>query len=1078
MKKNLLKSALLALMVLIGGSAWADETDLNPVGIFSWTNSPAITYDATAESWAINQGGISGGKIGKYTGPYAIVKFDASTILENKTLTSAKLDFDVTAGAYNSSINIAQLSDASFDPATVTTETFDASATQFQSGDWSTKNQTIHFSYEVKDRVAASNEIAFAIYTNTAREQTLKNVKLVLQYSAGEISKYNYSLKAVTDADVEIKTLAEGEEFETNSTTVFFPYMFYNENKLYATTQTPFNVEFNKDYTSAKVTYAEADSNIMKYMEGEDINSGSSTNAAYSNGKAGYVGGNKTQALTTLPAGNYTVTIYLAGNGNRSIVIRNTENEDNKTNTIVSLPINKNSAAGIYTSEEFVINKETAIGFSGYTTDNGGVNQSADIDYIFVTKTGDYVITPAYGTIWENGETTIDENENTNAEIAAAYFNNFAKANDTIRATVVVAAPARTAGSARIIATGNLSVFAGLSPIYEAANIPVGESKLDIALDNEDLAAIAEAGSLKFVYSNLTLKKVELVEGAKDPAVVEALASLQTDITNAEALLANEANTEGRTEFQAAIDAAKAAYAANNATVESVNAAKTALKEAQEAFVKVNKIAANTALVAGASLENPVAAPFVVNGTFDENTNGWTSTGEFQNKGTATNQAGAFKGKFWENWNPDPKVNKMYQIAECIPNGIYKLNIAAFVNTLANPNESQYVYANNDKEFLTTGEPTMYEVYTKVENNTMEFGLEQTTATANWMGIDNISLTYYGTECTIEQVKTAAIYAEMLALREQLKNIKNEVEIQVIKDSIDNVLNSNENPEGAEAINATIASLKAALEVAQAYVKAKNVLPKMQQLTVETNFYTEEALNQYYTQWATKYQSGTLTKDEADALQDPNIVAGHHSANTVDDLLMSVWDETPENWESYHVNNWSTEGGTDGSNFVVPFIEYWTGDANSLGEKALTATMTGLEEGHYQVGIRVRVRVKNAAQAPATGITMNVNDEKAVDVCAGTQVGETQFYLGEFTAEGDVYEEGVLKLNINVAADNNISWLAFKDAKYTRVGETVGIAGVKSENKLDGTVYNLNGQKVDKAQKGLYIINGKKVVVK
>jgi hypothetical protein len=40
------------------------------------------------------------------------------------------------------------------------------------------------------------------------------------------------------------------------------------------------------------------------------------------------------------------------------------------------------------------------------------------------------------------------------------------------------------------------------------------------------------------------------------------------------------------------------------------------------------------------------------------------------------------------------------------------------------------------------------------------------------------------------------------------------------------------------------------------------------------------------------------------------------------------------------------------------------------------------------------------------------------------------------------------------------------------------ISTVKSNNMQNGTIYNLNGQKMNKAQKGLYIINGKKVVVK
>ena len=45
-------------------------------------------------------------------------------------------------------------------------------------------------------------------------------------------------------------------------------------------------------------------------------------------------------------------------------------------------------------------------------------------------------------------------------------------------------------------------------------------------------------------------------------------------------------------------------------------------------------------------------------------------------------------------------------------------------------------------------------------------------------------------------------------------------------------------------------------------------------------------------------------------------------------------------------------------------------------------------------------------------------------------------------------------------------------------GVTTAIEGVNVENELNGRVYNLNGQRVEKAQKGLYIQNGKKVVLK
>ena len=46
-------------------------------------------------------------------------------------------------------------------------------------------------------------------------------------------------------------------------------------------------------------------------------------------------------------------------------------------------------------------------------------------------------------------------------------------------------------------------------------------------------------------------------------------------------------------------------------------------------------------------------------------------------------------------------------------------------------------------------------------------------------------------------------------------------------------------------------------------------------------------------------------------------------------------------------------------------------------------------------------------------------------------------------------------------------------------GETTGIASITVDGELKmESVYNLNGQKVQNAKKGLYIVNGKKVVIK
>ena len=475
----------------------------------------------------------------------------------------------------------------------------------------------------------------------------------------------------------------------------------------------------------------------------------------------------------------------------------------------------------------------------------------------------------------------------------------------------------------------------------------------------------------------------------------------------------------------------------------------------------------------------------------------WTMAASNQNLSGGEDNNGSVGNNCAESYHSDFTLSQ--EIAGA-PKGIYALTAQGFYRQDGTDNEHLPVfYANNETQTFPlrtgtensmsdagksfkTGLYTIDPIYVEVEEGgSLTIGAKLEGNTSLWCIFDNFVLTYYGAEASMDEVKNAAILAEMNALRLQLTAIKEDVEIQSVLDLINNALTSTEGATGTESINAAIVTLKAALETAQAYVKAKNTLPKMKQLTEETNFYTAEALQSYYTQWNEKYQAGTLTKDEANALQDPFLGTGWHSDISYDDLLLSVWSIGGEKANNYdkalYINTWSIEGNNDGSDFKVPFFEYF-GNGNSVGATTLTAELNGLEEGNYQVKLLARVLLKDGVEAPATGITMNVNGETAVNVCAGTQVGETKFYLGEFTAVGDVYEEGILKLNINVAAENNVSWLSFKNVVYQRLGEVVGIAGVKSENKLDGTIYNLNGQKVEKAQKGLYIINGKKVVVK
>ncbi len=387
------------------------------------------------------------------------------------------------------------------------------------------------------------------------------------------------------------------------------------------------------------------------------------------------------------------------------------------------------------------------------------------------------------------------------------------------------------------------------------------------------------------------------------------------------------------------------------------------------------------------------------------------------------------------------------------PKGIYSMTAQGFYRQDGGATEDAPVFFANDSTatvpVLTGSEGSMTNasysfsegkyaieqpIFVEVaEGATLTVGVKGT-ASNQWVIWDNFQLTYYGPDATMDEVKNGAIVKELAELREKATALKDQVEVEAVKTALESALTQTEGVTGSEAINAAIETLKTAIDLAEASIIAKDVLPKMKQLTETTNVYTQEAYDAYYTQWVTKYNEGTLTKAEATAnVQDPFLVTSWRANITVDNFLLSAWDTNPDFVEApYYINSWSTEGENDGSEFKVPFFEYWINDDQSLGEKTLTATMTGLEAGDYEVKALVRVRMKNGATAPTYGITMQANDGEAIDVAAGDQIGSSQLYLKEFTATGTVAEDGTLKIKFIVAADNNISWLAFKNVMFTK----------------------------------------------
>lgn len=332
------------------------------------------------------------------------------------------------------------------------------------------------------------------------------------------------------------------------------------------------------------------------------------------------------------------------------------------------------------------------------------------------------------------------------------------------------------------------------------------------------------------------------------------------------------------------------------------------------------------------------------------------------------------------------------------------------------------------------------------ENGELKIGMSKTSKATNWHVIQLKGVT--------AKVVAADLLATTVANAKAIdSSLLTQALAQKISDTIDEY---NGTYETADEYKKAIAAIEAVIAEADIYVVAAPKLEQMKKFVDATNFYTAEAKATYYDTPKQKLDEGTLTMGEANALQDPYVITNWRADVAVDDLLCSVWDVEPADWNNLHVNTWSNEGVNDGSEFKVPFFEYWTGDDNSLAEKTMTATFEGLEAGKTAlVNIWVRVRAKNGTTAAdATGITLQVNDGEAVDVTEGEAVG--QFNLAKYAALGVVGEDGKLVVKFNVAADNNISWLSFQNAQYSYVDPELVDYATALYNIEDGANYSIS----------------------
>lgn len=494
-----------------------------------------------------------------------------------------------------------------------------------------------------------------------------------------------------------------------------------------------------------------------------------------------------------------------------------------------------------------------------------------------------------------------------------------------------------------------------------------------------------------------------------------------------------------------------------------------------------------------ASVAEPVDATWLITdakfGRNNRNVEAWQVGGNCTNKALTGGNSNKYGAESYHS------TFDIYQSLN-VPNGVYAFTAQGFYRQDGSDNENLPVFYVNDETTtfpLKTGsENSMADaansfdagsyaidpIYVEVTDGILRVGSRLENNTNIWAIWANYSLTYYGADASIDAVKNSSVFTDLAKLIKEGEALLDQVEVDKVKNALNKAIEAGKAAKSLDDCNAAMAALKEAVAAAEGSVKAKDVLPKMKELVEMNNIATAEALEEYYGQWVTKYQEGTITKAEASALQDPTVLTGWHASLTCDDYLLSAWDAEPDFQSPYYINTWSVEGDKDGTNFHVPFIEYWTGDDSSLGEKTMTAAIDGVPAGKYTVEAWVRVRMKNSGSAPTYGISMQANGSNPVDVCDGEEStdGSSTFFNKVYQIPVTIGADGALTVSFDIASDNNVSWLAIKNVRYFDPNAT-GIKTVGTQ-KAAGQIFNLQGQRVNKATKGVFIQDGKIILKK
>ncbi len=646
---------------------------------------------------------------------------------------------------------------------------------------------------------------------------------------------------------------------------------------------------------------------------------------------------------------------------------------------------------------------------------------------------------------------------------------------------------------AELLAAAKASLSANIeaAKVLIDANHPLYNAELNTAIESATAALEAETIDEVQVAIDDLAREVNLFNDF-NKSYVNFLAAIE----KAQALLADESYTQGRTDLETAISAAQAALP--EGVQYPVGSAEIFYKEARATL----EVAQSQFLVANASYQHP--ANVITNGGMS-NTNGWDILVPGANPGLHINASGNvenFSKPFMECWVNNTNYgqeNYAKQTIDVLPDGTplpagyYVLKAACLATrqdqaslevsgvTLRIGDESENVHtANGVANIYTIG----YEQATA--GNPITFGLFIDAETdANWIAWDEVELQYVGDKDAYLAEYTKAI------LGESLSNLQAEV------DKVQQMLTT------VDVTDADIDELNSALENAQ------DLLDNPLSATIES---LEEALDYLVDSEASFTLSG----------------AKPINGNFFDFTSLI----TNPNFDIADASGWQTAEPTAEDGMVLPSgtdcVYWWFGGSTTMSLlQDFRQTIENMPAGNYLLDVNASIRLDMTYSTSGYTEENKYNNYTRCQVYANEETADVHPFFYEDEAKGltlesmlamtndydyrhgngtliddmlkasglfhvlvpfTLEERGDITMGFLVELPKRNGQMPFIDSFALTfygdqdVAEVTGIKTIRNAQgtiqKADTPIYNLAGQRLLKLQKGINIVNGKKVVVK